>query len=210
MVSLIEYLSCPASNRSAADPPNTSPRWTIATEALSVVGMLYNWSSVWRSWHEDVIKWKRFPRYKPFVRGSHRWIPHKKARTLSFDVFFDLRLNKRLSKQPIHHRAHFGVSVMDISAQNQLLKVLSRGRGTLTSDVYMYWWQVSSDIGFNTTQGLNFGHIASNTDIVFQLTKCQTHNWILRKIIIIGIRRNWHNKTNKINGSKTIFHNIET
>ena len=28
-----------------------------------------------------------------------RWIPHTKAVTRSFDVFFDLRLNKRLSKQ---------------------------------------------------------------------------------------------------------------
>ena len=29
---------------------------------------------------------------------GHRWIPRTKAMTRSFDVFFDLRLNKRLSK----------------------------------------------------------------------------------------------------------------
>ena len=31
--------------------------------------------------HDDVIKWKHFPRYWPFVRGIHRprWIPHTKA-----------------------------------------------------------------------------------------------------------------------------------
>ena len=23
--------------------------------------------------HDDVIKWKHFPRYRPFVRGIHRW-----------------------------------------------------------------------------------------------------------------------------------------
>ena len=49
--------------------------------------------------HEDVIKWKHFPRYCPLVRGIHRswWIPRTKA---SFDVFlFNLRLNKQLSKQ---------------------------------------------------------------------------------------------------------------
>ena len=30
--------------------------------------------------HDDVIKWKHFPRYLPFVRGIHRWwwIPHTK------------------------------------------------------------------------------------------------------------------------------------
>ena len=31
--------------------------------------------------HDDVIKWKHFPRNWPFVRGIHRsrWIPHTKA-----------------------------------------------------------------------------------------------------------------------------------
>ena len=34
---------------------------------------------VWK--HDDVIKWKHFPRYWPFVRGIHRsrWIPRTKA-----------------------------------------------------------------------------------------------------------------------------------
>ena len=52
--------------------------------------------------HDDVIKWNHFPHYWPFVRGIHRsrWIPRTKASDAEFDVFFDLRLNKRLSKQP--------------------------------------------------------------------------------------------------------------
>ena len=40
-----------------------------------------------------------FSRYWPFVRGIHRWIPRTKPVTRCFDAFFDLRLNKRLSKQ---------------------------------------------------------------------------------------------------------------
>ena len=44
--------------------------------------------------HDDVIKWKHFPRYWPFVWGIHR-SPVKR----SFDVFFHLRLNKQLNKQ---------------------------------------------------------------------------------------------------------------
>ena len=28
---------------------------------------------------DDVIKWKYFPRYWPFVRGIHQWIPLTKA-----------------------------------------------------------------------------------------------------------------------------------
>ena len=42
-----------------------------------------------RTGHDDVIKWEHSPRNWSFVRGIHR----------RFDVFFDLRLNKRLSKQ---------------------------------------------------------------------------------------------------------------
>ena len=53
-------------------------------------------------WHDDVIKWKHFQRYWPFVRGIHRSpvnSPHKGQWRGAFDVFFNLRLNKRLSKQ---------------------------------------------------------------------------------------------------------------
>ena len=47
--------------------------------------------TIYRLPHNDVIKWKHFPRYWRFVRGIHR-------SSGSFDVFFDLCLNKRLSK----------------------------------------------------------------------------------------------------------------
>ena len=33
---------------------------------------------------------------------GHRWIPLTRTVTRSFDVFFDLRMNKRLNKQSIH------------------------------------------------------------------------------------------------------------
>ena len=36
--------------------------------------------------HDRIMKWKHFPRYWPIVIGA-------------FDVFFDLRLNKRLGRQ---------------------------------------------------------------------------------------------------------------
>ena len=60
--------------------------------------------SWWTSYacHDDVIKWKHFPRYWSFVRGIHRSpvnSPHKRPVMRSFHVFFDLRLNKPLSKQ---------------------------------------------------------------------------------------------------------------
>ena len=52
--------------------------------------------------HDNVIKWKHFPRYWSFVRGIHRSpvnFPHKWPVARRFDVFFDLRLNNGLSKQ---------------------------------------------------------------------------------------------------------------
>ena len=50
--------------------------------------------------HDDVIKWKHFLRYWPFVQGIHRWIPLTKASdvgTLMFSLICSLK--KWLSKQ---------------------------------------------------------------------------------------------------------------
>ena len=52
--------------------------------------------------HDDVTKWKHFPRCWPFVWGIHRSSvnsPDKGQWRGVFYVFFDLHLNKRLSKQ---------------------------------------------------------------------------------------------------------------
>ena len=51
--------------------------------------------------HNDVIKWNHFPRYWPFVRDftGPGELPAQRPVTRSFNVFFYLRLNKRLSKQ---------------------------------------------------------------------------------------------------------------
>ena len=51
--------------------------------------------------HDDVIKWKHFPRYWLFVGNSPVTgeFPAQGPVTRSLDVFFDLRLNKWLSKQ---------------------------------------------------------------------------------------------------------------
>ena len=73
---------------------------------LASVGSIYNdikfelWKATqYMSAHEDIIKWKHFTRYWPFVRGIHRSPVNSPQKvTRSFDGFFDLRLNKRLSK----------------------------------------------------------------------------------------------------------------
>ena len=71
--------------------------------------------------HDDVIKWKTFPCYWPFVRGIH-WpgeFPAQRPVTRSFDVFFyqicvwiNGRENNREAGDLRRHHAHYDVIVM--------------------------------------------------------------------------------------------------
>ena len=78
----------------------------VRLEAGDYIIIIILWVSKRRDFysncHDDVIKWKHFSRYWPFVMGI-QWLPvdssHKGPGVRSFDVFFDLRLNKQLSKQ---------------------------------------------------------------------------------------------------------------
>ena len=95
--------------------------------------------------HDDVIKWKHFPRNWSFCgefTGPGEF-PTQRPVTRSFDVFFDLRLNKRLSKRPCgscdlrRHRGHYDVIVM--------LKVVNK-QGNLVVLQYtpiLCFWSVS-------------------------------------------------------------------
>ena len=52
--------------------------------------------------HDDVIKWEHFSALLAICAGNSPVpgeFPTQRPVTRSFDVFFDLRLNKRLSKQ---------------------------------------------------------------------------------------------------------------
>ena len=57
----------------------------------------------WPLVHDDVIKWKHFPRYWTFAGNSPipgEILPQRPV-TRSFDIFFDLRLNTPLSKYSV-------------------------------------------------------------------------------------------------------------
>ena len=68
--------------------------WLMMGQKITSMAWLWKWY---------YIKWKHFSRYWPFVRGIHRSgpgeFPAQRPVTRSFVVLFDLRLNKRLSKQ---------------------------------------------------------------------------------------------------------------
>ena len=67
-------------------------------------------------YHDDVIKWKHFPHYWPFVRGIHR-LPHKSQwrGALMFSlicVWINDWVNNREAGDLRRYRAHYVVTVM--------------------------------------------------------------------------------------------------
>ena len=70
--------------------------------------------------HDDVIKWKYFPRYWPFVWGIHRWpvnFPHKGRwrGALIFSLicaWINAWVNNREAADFRRHRAHYDAIVM--------------------------------------------------------------------------------------------------
>ena len=72
--------------------------------------------------HDCVIKWKHFSRYRPFVRGIHRWpvnCPHQGQwrGALVFSLIWAWTngwVNNRDAGDLRHHRAHYEVHVMDL------------------------------------------------------------------------------------------------
>ena len=81
--------------------------------------------------HDDVIKWKHFPRYWPFVRGIHRSpvnSPHKGqwrgALLFSFIcVWINGWVNNRSATDLKRNRAHYDVSVMWMGAGIQFISL---------------------------------------------------------------------------------------
>ena len=76
-----------------------------------------------RKVHDDVIKWKHFPRYWPFVRGIHRWpvdSPHKgqRCRPFMFSLVYALTSgwpNTRDVYDLRCHRGHYDTIVMHLA-----------------------------------------------------------------------------------------------
>ena len=75
---------------------------------------------VWHGMHDDVIKWKHFPRYWPFVRGIHRSpvnSPHKGQwrGALMFTLIcarINVWVNNRKAGDLRRYRVHYDVIVM--------------------------------------------------------------------------------------------------
>ena len=122
--------------------------------------------------HDDVIKWEHFPRYWPFVRGIHRF-----PVTRSFDIFFDLRLNKRLSKQswvwwfetlsrPLWRHRN------EISVNASFHNIVWQQQGRLDPD------------GLNRSRYFNSGSflVTTTVDILFSSCNSADEKWPIRQL----------------------------
>ena len=89
----------------------------ISHEAIDIIYMTF---------HDDVIKWKKIPRYWPFVRGIHRSpvnSPHKGQRrgALMFSlicVWINGWVNNREAGDLRRYHAHYDVTAMTISLRS--------------------------------------------------------------------------------------------
>ena len=78
-----------------------------------------HWLQIW-SFHDDVIKWRHFPRYWPFVRGIHRSPVNSQHKgqwrvALMFSlicVWINGWVNNGEAGDLRHYRAHYDVTVM--------------------------------------------------------------------------------------------------
>ena len=102
--------------------------------------------------HDDVIKWKHFPRHWPFVRGIHRSpvnSPHKGqwrgALMVSLIcVWINGWVNNREAGDWRRHRAHYGVTVMPTYCK---MTVEVEVQQPYMLIIFSYLWEVLS---FNT------------------------------------------------------------
>ena len=102
---------------------------------IFVLLSIFNGNSVWYLWpsslaifciHDDVIKWKHFPRYWPFLRGFHRSpvnFPHKGQwrGTLMFSLicaWINGWINNWDAGDLRRHRAHYDITVTNTCAQS--------------------------------------------------------------------------------------------
>ena len=97
--------------------------WDMYISYIYVYDELMTISLLWKEipWsHDDVIKWKHFPRYWPFVRGIHRSpvnSPHKRQwrRALMFTLIC-ARINGWVNNCEAgdlrHYHTHYDVIVM--------------------------------------------------------------------------------------------------
>ena len=94
-----------ARNRRAVRVWENCWKFIFKSNLISPVWSHHNMAYHIALFHNDVMAWKRFRHYWPFVRGIHHWSQdnssHTRPEVLTFGDFFVVSLNKALGKQLI-------------------------------------------------------------------------------------------------------------
>ena len=101
--------------------------------------------------HDDVMKWKDYPRYWPFVRVIHRSqvdSPHRGQLrgTLMLSLICPWTngwINNRDAGDLRRHRAHYNVAVIRLCFQAHETWMVVPGRGShMSAGTTMLWWSM--------------------------------------------------------------------
>ena len=112
----------------------TSPYWKHHQKYFHTYDHPSSTRTIWHK-HDDVIKWKHFPRYWPFVRGIHRSpvnSPYKGQwrGALMFSLIC-ARTNDWVSNREAgdlrRHGAHYDVAVMNIEVRHEVQNLAMPG-----------------------------------------------------------------------------------
>ena len=115
--------------------PTSLPRATSRIDVYKLVLSIMDWVTL----HDDVIKWKHFPRYWPSVRGIHRPTVSSPRKdqwrgALMFPLFcawINDWVNNHKASDLRRHRAHYDVTVMDMGIWYHIL-IIGWSSATLT------------------------------------------------------------------------------
>ena len=118
--------------------------------------------------HDDVIKWKHFPRYWPFLRGIHRSLvnsPHKGQwrGALMFSMIctcINGWVNNRDAGNLIHYRAHYDVTVMSVCAKPKRWRCIVKKAFRNKKHCQCFYWFSSYDKICDALTAVIFGNQA--------------------------------------------------
>ena len=107
--------------------------------------------------HDDVTKWKHFPRYWPFLWGIHRWPvnSHQKSqwrRALMFSLIYSWIngwVNNLKAGDLRHHRTHYDVTVMHTKVPSTSGGNLIEFLYVLVGTLYSAYLRLLSNLRFN-------------------------------------------------------------
>ena len=151
--------------------PAVGPRYNTTQYKTTLHAGCKNRAEYWTH-HDDVIKWKHFPHYWPFVRGIHRWpmnSPHKGQwrGSLMFSlicVWINGWLNNGEAGDLRRHRVHYDVTVM----QSHLSTTHTRG-----PHMRFLWWALSKKMPRNCYNDCTHG--TTHQIISFPSANCESY-----------------------------------